>query len=464
MPSLKKLDCVPESPVRSPRALALFAVSQACIGLITNASISLAADVFPVPLSQFTPIIPMTIAGRLLFYRHMPKDPQCHAQSNKVNLWVSVEVLPVLMYPAFSVAFMALTPTQQFWASFLLPLLRIAIRRVLWFITKDDHDLIAVMTCCVGHLYHVLFIAMIIQNSKSLKTMGVVFFLGASKMLLNCHYILRDSKELQAAKARLDDANCSDDYFSTALRIANEPRVAKALHNQVPSLLLSTYPKYHGGAFLTHHEGLLKASTAIQDKWLALTNILTWKGLPKRTRQATIHVLRAASHPLTFNSTRSKSAPTAQAWAVAAREVNSTATREYFVRKFAFAVHHSQIILLKSYVTICMASFYVIYLVAVFWLPNRQYFATQAAMTSFDAVGSTVTRLLVICGTEFIFSGIYLALVRRHFGVSGIYQLAFVLWSQRALVQTQFIQLTVAILGFPLKHFGNDMLLPLDKP
>ncbi|EGZ15230.1 hypothetical protein PHYSODRAFT_441608, partial [Phytophthora sojae] len=69
MPSLIKLDCVPKSPVSSPFMLLLFAVSQAAIFLLTNALISLASGVFPVPLSLFTAIIPMAVAGRLMFYR-----------------------------------------------------------------------------------------------------------------------------------------------------------------------------------------------------------------------------------------------------------------------------------------------------------------------------------------------------------------------------------------------------------
>ncbi|KAE9098582.1 hypothetical protein PF006_g23329 [Phytophthora fragariae] len=271
MPSLIKLDCVPESPVNSPLTLLLFAVSQAAIFLATNALISLAADVFPVPLSLFTAIVPMAIAGRLMFYRRLPKDPQFHAQSNKVNLWVTIEMLPLFVYPAFTVGFISLTSTQQFWVSLLIPLLKTVIRRVLWWITKDDYDLINVMTGCVGQLYHVLFIALALQNSKSLSTMGVI--------------------------------------------------VALAL------------------------------------------------------------------------------------------EISPSVRRADYVSSVASAMHQSEIILLRSYLVIWMTSFYVIYLVAVFWLPNRRYFATQATMTTFEAVGISVTRLLLVCGMEIALLGIQLVLI-----------------------------------------------------
>ncbi|GMF24641.1 unnamed protein product [Phytophthora lilii] len=353
MPSLKKVDCVPGSPGGSPRELLLFAASQACIGVITNAIISVAADVFPVPFSQFTPIIPMTIVGRLLFYRHLPEDPQFHAQSNKVNLWVSVEVLPVLIYPAFTVAFMALTSTQQFWVLFLLPLVKVAIRRVLWWITRDDHDLIGVMTFCVGHLYHVLFIAMVLQNSKSLDTIGVVVVAGVMKMLLNCYYILADSKDLFAATIKLDCAiQQREDYCSAALRIAQDACVANELNNSVPSLLLSTYPRYRRLEFLTRYEGVLKPVTSVQDKRLKLASVVPWSALPQRASHGTVYLVMAMSR---LRKNQTKKLP--RAWVPTASE-GATSRRKAYVNKFAYAMHQSQIVLLKSYVTICMTSFY----------------------------------------------------------------------------------------------------------
>ncbi|KAE9329436.1 hypothetical protein PF008_g15946 [Phytophthora fragariae] len=388
MPSLIKLDCVPESPVNSPLTLLLFAVSQAAIFLATNALISLAADVFPVPLSLFTAIVPMAIAGRLMFYRRLPKDPQFHAQSNKVNLWVTIEMLPLFVYPAFTVGFISLTSTQQFWVSLLIPLLKTVIRRVLWWITKDDYDLINVMTGCVGQLYHVLFIALALQNSKSLSTMGVIVALGISRMLLNCRYILNDCKKIQNAKAKLEDIEplMEEDDFHLALKLAREPRVANVLHKKLPSLLLSTYPGYRESDFMARYEETLRAQHA-----------------------AAVHSLGVVSRPSLLSSARPKNAP--NTWTIAALEISPSVRRADYVSSVASAMHQSEIILLRSYLVIWMTSFYVIYLVAVFWLPNRRYFATQATMTTFEAVGISVTRLLLVCGMEIALLGIQLVLI-----------------------------------------------------
>lgn len=99
------------------------------------------------------------------------------------------------------------------------------------------------------------------------------------------------------------------------------------------------------------------------------------------------------------------------------------------------------------------------YLVVVFWLPNREYFLTMQLMTTLDAVGDTVSRLLALCAIECAFGTIYLLLLRWRLGVSGWTQLAFVLSSQRVLFQAKCIAFSVVILGFPLEHFGNGIIL-----
>lgn len=80
-------------------------------------------------------------------------------------------------------------------------------------------------------------------------------------------------------------------------------------------------------------------------------------------------------------------------------------------------------------------------------------------MTTLDAVGDTVTRLLTLCALECVFAAVYLFLLQKKLGVCGWTQLAFVLSSQRVLFQAKCIALPIVILGFPLEHFGNGIIL-----
>ncbi|POM74922.1 Hypothetical protein PHPALM_8042 [Phytophthora palmivora] len=332
---------------------------------------------------------------------------------------------------------------------------------------------------------------MILQNSKSFETLAVVAFFSTGQMLLNCRYILIDSNNIYEARAKANGKQvetASDDNLQAALKFAQDMRITQNLHWRTPSLLLSTYTGYRGVAFMEQNEEMLRAATLYNAAMvynspkkaaargprsnvrvilvkkapsnsmsLRMTRILPWED-NKPTRQASDRITRLTSYPSSVKTPRSHSVPST--WANAEREEGPLAKQESVIHEVASALYQTEMILLRSYVTICMTVFYVIYLQAVFRLSNRHYFATLVYMTTIESVNKTVLRLLLLCGMEVVFLSIYLVMIRRHLGISGMHQLAFVLWSQRVLVQAKFYVTTV-ILGFPLTHNGNDSILRL---
>ncbi|KAG2760653.1 hypothetical protein PC129_g16315 [Phytophthora cactorum] len=489
-PAVQKLDCVPGFPVRSVRALTVYGLFQGFVCIGTNMIISLATGVFPVPFSQFTVILPMVISGRIVFFRKLPDDPQFHALSDKVNQWLGMETLPILVYPVFTAVFMILSPSQQLWMSLMLPILKLTIRGALWYVARYDDDLVGVITCCVGHLYHVLFTAMILQNAKSLETLGVVVLFSTVQMLFNCRCIFTDSNSVIQARIKAEPIESTLSvraHLQTALRFAQEIRIAQNLHLRSPSLLLSTYMGYRSATFMEQNQEMLRAATAVfvynrpktaavrglhsnvgDPKVVAvrkasataiptgISRIFPWTNSSKLPRQMPDQVIQLKPRSSLSKSPRSHSDPSV--WANAEKEEGRLARHEAVIHQVASALHQSELILLRSYVTICMTLFYVIYLQVVFRLNNRHYFATLVYLTTLEAVNQTAQRLLLICAMEIVFLGIYLLLIERRLGVSGVYQLAFVLWSQRVLVQAK-LYVTTIILGFPLTHNGNDSIL-----
>jgi len=386
-PVLVKLNCVPGFPVSSPRAIAVYALFQAAVCLSTNAIIALAADMFPIPFSQFTVIIPMTIGGRLVFYRHVPDDPQFHALSDKVNQWLGMETLPILVYPVFTALFTVLTPSQQLWLSLLLPVIKLAVRGALWSVAKNDDDLVGVITCCVGHLYHVLFTATILQNAKSLETRVVVGLFSTGQMLFNCRYILTDASTIKRSRAKAgQELYIPAENVPTALSYAREMRIAQNLHWRTPSLLLSTYPGYRDAAFMEQNQEMLRASTLYNAAFVynspkraaargphtnvgavkvaaerkpsasTMTRILPLSDRSRPMRQGSDRVIRLKSQSSFVRPPRSNSDPSA--WANAEKEEGQLARQEAVIHEVASAFHQTEMILLRSYITISMTLFF----------------------------------------------------------------------------------------------------------
>ncbi|RLN32409.1 hypothetical protein BBJ28_00013332 [Nothophytophthora sp. Chile5] len=345
-PALVKKDCVPNFPASSWKDFAVHALVLASICVATNVVLSLVIDVFPVPFGQFTPILPMALAGRLLLYRRLSNGSRFRAQSTKVDRWLGMQVLPILVYPVFTALFMTLTPDQQPWMSLLLPVLKIVLRRCLWTISKDDSDLAGVITSCVGHLYHVLFTAMCLQNSKSLETLAAVVVFNTARMLLNCRYILSDSAKLRQTKRHLPKstgAAQAEDNVGLALTFAQEERVARALHWNQPSLLMSTYPGY-----------CRKLSTAV--KPLGFAQILPWNEGSRPAHRATAQAIQVLPRPTVMRARRPKSTPSA--WTAIVHETSAAGRQQAFICDLTSALYQTEMILLRSYITIYATTFY----------------------------------------------------------------------------------------------------------
>ncbi|KAG2969430.1 hypothetical protein PC118_g17454 [Phytophthora cactorum] len=381
----------------------------------------------------FSPMIPMGIVGRIIEYRLLHK-PDVKPRLETIDQWLAMVVAPILVYPVFTAVFMALTPSYQLWFSLLLPLIKHLIRYLLWLGAKNDLDLVGSVTCSIGHFYHVLFTAMCLQNAKNLETLVAVVVVNFIHMLFNCREILQDGHRNSETKSRLELPS-SDDIVSIALVIAQKDRVSRSLHRKSPSRLISLYPRYQTVEFLTKHR-----------------EVITHRAAKDTTGQRNFSTQSTNSAPIVQSSAQViPSCPTSKpssarlghnaSWTQTGEAYASQQREEAFVRSVTSTLHQTEFILLRSYITIFGLSFYGVYLMLVFWLPNYRYFATMSV--------------------ELVFFTVYLTIIRRNVGVSGIYQLGFVLWTQRVLIQGKFVMLSIMILGFPLEHYGNGFIFRL---
>jgi hypothetical protein len=391
-----------------------------------------------------------------------------------------MDVVPIFVYPIFMAVFITLQPTRQLWLSLLLPVIKRFIRQMVWRILQRDLDLVGATACTVSHLYHVLFTVMCLQNAKSLETLTAIVLVNVLQMLLNCRDVLNDAARLQRSRTELANAAIvlAEDAVSAALQLADGP-LLKRLHNKSPSRVISTYPGYQRVEFMARSHGLLKTDETSAPTAAAAPRTGFFRTNPRRqsnhrsllsaeslTKQTTPPISLGATQtfPLPTRGIGQFVVPTAQA---AARSQTLPAIpptrdhsrlRESFIGSLTSALQQTETILLRSYITIFVLGLYGIYLVVVFWLPNRKYFATMASATT---LSSMISHLLLLGGMEVLFLVMYLVLIQRRLGVSGAQQLAFVLSTQRVLIQAKFLTLTLMILGFPLQHYGNGIIFKL---
>ncbi|KAE9077039.1 hypothetical protein PF010_g23661 [Phytophthora fragariae] len=123
---------------------------------------------------------------------------------------------------------------------------------------------------------------------------------------------------------------------------------------------------------------------------------------------------------------------------------------------------HSDYVLLAEYVECVLPLLYAVYLSVLHHLPTAAYYPHMHSLTG-DKFSATLQNLLLYALIEFSsFAGVSL-LLKRKFGFSPLYQLAFVLETQARALQSQLLIWVLCILQFTLVHNGVNLDVPFKK-
>ncbi|KAE9032715.1 hypothetical protein PR002_g9046 [Phytophthora rubi] len=129
--------------------------------------------------------------------------------------------------------------------------------------------------------------------------------------------------------------------------------------------------------------------------------------------------------------------------------------RAQFIRKSARVLFITEYIVLIEYAEVVLPIIYCLHEVIFFNMPNRAYYPALAKMTTADLL-SSVLNVLVYSSLEFLSLVMALILLKHMLGFSTLWQLAFVLETQAAMVQSKLTTLFVYVMQVPLVHCGAD--------
>ncbi|GMF18440.1 unnamed protein product [Phytophthora lilii] len=115
---------------------------------------------------------------------------------------------------------------------------------------------------------------------------------------------------------------------------------------------------------------------------------------------------------------------------------------------------HCEYLVLVGYVECAVPLVYVVYKVILEHLPNVAYYPGGAGNFGSAAVANILVLALLEIGSLLLLN----LFLKRKFGLSSIYQLAFVLETQKYLVQGNLFVETLFLLQFELEHFYKHHL------
>lgn len=252
------------------KQVAVIAICQAVAYVAMLVGLAVVTGVFPVPFSLVLGFAPAIGVGfyvqYLLTQSQIPLIPDFAARYRRLLAILTVEVLPVLVYPFYATLFMQLSSRDQVAFSLLLPLIKYALRSLLLWKLHAHADIAGAVSSSV-HLFHVLFTLTCLQNAKTFATMGFFVAWNVANAVVSCLktvYFARTNWELQRATVALESprqARLGDEWHENvakrALVLVEHTKVLSILFREDPSVLVSPYHRYSSLKWIAKHQELL---------------------------------------------------------------------------------------------------------------------------------------------------------------------------------------------------------------
>jgi hypothetical protein len=168
-------------------------------------------------------------------------------------------------------------------------------------------------------------------------------------------------------------------------------------------------------------------------------------------------ISHASSHSLLANLRRASFVPLgADPLALEARST------EEAVRQGLQALFHCEYVILAEYVECALPLMYAVYLAGLYHLPTAAYYPHTRDLSP-EKLQSTLIQLLLYSSLEFAsLLGLFFMLKRR-FGFSPLYQLAFVLETEAATLQSLLFPWVIFTLQLTLLHYGACARFAFDR-
>lgn len=485
--------------------LSVIGCSQALafIGIIM--CIAVASGVFPVPFSLLIPVAPMMLVGAVTHYmlarEKIARTTNFLPRFKHVMEIIQLESVPLMLYPVYATVFMQLPPKQQFWFSIALPILKFICRFLVWKKMQcDDMDSVGVISAASSQLFHILFITTCVQNAKSSSTLGLVVAWNVMQALVHCISMVQTSKKMNWLQQTVDagpgiadspdiiaapEPCLAQTTLSTrVLALVNHQETVSRLFQLDQRVLLSSCYHYHDRKWTAVHQQLLQIyllsqgtvgampNTSFSDchnhangqaggvhrhhRNSSLADHLGCKMQSVSTVFRSVAIGASSSHSDFLSSapmvSRQHQGPSSGNQAAA-----SVAIHVAEVQDAIAALHTTEVILLRCYISIIGYVLYGVYLLGVYLFSNSEYIVKLMRVSSVHELYQVMAKLGILSAIEVLILGAYLVTIQKVFGVAGIKQLAFALSSQRRTVQAKLIMWGVIIFSFPLAHSGNDV-------
>ncbi|KAK1942793.1 hypothetical protein P3T76_005430 [Phytophthora citrophthora] len=453
------IDSLEISPVR----LVLLSCSSSILFSLMAAAIS-AGLIFPVPFFVLT-LSPVFYVALVISYRMTLGATKVRGmlqRRDQLIVYVSFVLAQnamVFTYPAYETLFrVAKGSYYQLPVILLLPIIKVAVKNLVLRSVSIMEDMLPEAVIFTVDFFNAVYVATCMQSASSATTIIALTVTDLSQTVIMIYGLNNRTATILSRLGQLVNASKNQNIVHLLCILCRDSekysrqfRSNIQIHSCLPQTLntmdqellkrLETVPSTLEQAF-----GIIKlpSSPSVQN----ITPIPTVKHNIRSV------LVQGRIHPLDCDPP-----PPVQSRTTDSQKVTHRLNHRAVLRESLEILFTTECIVATAYLEAIVPFFYCCYMLVMVHLSSARYH-TEMAEVTVENVGSTILPVFIF-GLLQIASFILLAVViKRNCGVKMMYQLAFVLETQMALIQGKLIFWVLVTLCFRVVHFGKSGPFP----
>jgi hypothetical protein len=360
--------------------------------------------------------------------------------------FVSAQMTLILVYPLYQALFQlaAIDAYFEFATLLLLPVIKSVMKHLVSLTMAHMEDMVPEAVMFTVDFFNAVYLATCMQNATSVVTIATIMTVDFLQTAIALHDLNRRTDiTLTCLQKILGSSRTGDSMLDAALSLCQRPekfiqqkRTYIRINSCLPYRLSPTSQSLLDGLRTiqdtrpAHPSAVLTSTTAIEFPPIPRT-------LPKIKAMYTSRTAVSPSHAVLPLTPDTMSEPSS--------DVLSETLRLLFT---------TECLVLAEYLEAVMPALYATFMAVMVHLPNANYHSELQGIDP-QNMGSRLQIIFLYASLE-LASLLGLVLLLRRRGLLVMHQLAFVLETQRALVQGKLLLWMLMAMGFRVVHFGAD--------
>uniref|UniRef100_K3WJE0 Uncharacterized protein n=1 Tax=Globisporangium ultimum (strain ATCC 200006 / CBS 805.95 / DAOM BR144) TaxID=431595 RepID=K3WJE0_GLOUD len=413
---------------------------------------------FPIPFMFTLGRTPFGILCASFTLIVVTTDAAQHTKLKKFFVTVSVQISMVLVYPSCNAVFLRLEGHAQLAFVLVFPVAKVMYKLILAHLARDLGDLRPAIVSCVD-FFDALYMIKCMQTASTVWVSAGIIAVDVTQnhvALLFLHrqfHVLRDLLLRRQAPSVPGQEDIHDLVALVRSLVMNRASVPHA-NNNLLSLSSIAEDEFDILRERQHHRRPSWHQWPSNDpgKKLFLLKVIQPNRLVAPFPMVSPSLQAAKSCPLHLMR------PT-----VIVPEIRRTSASQQpmaeentmLIRETLQLLHQVERIVVVEFIETVVPIFYAIYITILFQLPNARYYQDMGVLTE-AKLQSVILSILIYAALKLLTIIHLYCTLKRNFGISVFYQLAFTLEKEWQVYHYNFQDWTLVVFQFMLVHTGTD--------